>query len=58
MVEYKIVGGGWEKVEKEVKELLEQGWELQGGISVSTHPEYEDQFAQAMIKKSKPKRTR
>ena len=27
-----------EKMEKEVNDLLEQGWKLQGGIAVSTHP--------------------
>lgn len=56
--QYQIISGPWEGVEPKVNELLAEGWELQGGVSLSSSLDFDNQYAQAMIKKPKTKRRR
>ncbi|UZR93326.1 DUF1737 domain-containing protein [Chondrinema litorale] len=53
VVDYKIISSSNPKyVEKEVKRLLAEGWELQGGISIGevNRGGTMDSFCQAVVK--------
>ncbi|MBT30900.1 MAG: hypothetical protein CMO01_14675 [Thalassobius sp.] len=53
VVDYKIISSSNPKyVEKEVKRLLTEGWELQGGVSIGevNRGGTMDGFCQAMVK--------
>lgn len=60
IINYYIVCGNITGIQNEVEEFLRAGWELQGGAStVTDHPNFNDRlFAQAMIKRSTPKKKR
>ncbi len=53
-MEYKVVSGPYEFVLEVVQECLDAGWQLAGGISISTDPdadrEYTNIYAQALTK--------
>jgi hypothetical protein len=54
-MEYEVVEGNSSLIlEENVKRRLEQGWELQGGVSVTTGSDYNNvaySYAQAMIRR-------
>lgn len=50
MTTYKICWGSEEAVEKEVNELLAQGWLLQSGLAMDIDETGTARFAQALIK--------
>lgn len=51
-MKYKIeCGRSPAQVAQDVREALRDGWELQGGIAISTENPHECWFAQALIKR-------
>jgi hypothetical protein len=51
MIEYTIVSGSEDNsVARKVNALLQQGWKLQGGISVATNSNLNQYYSQALIR--------
>lgn len=50
MTNYRIAWGNAEAVEKEVSELLQNGWIPHGGVAINVDENGAFSFAQAMIK--------
>lgn len=47
-----VVREGTRSMEEAVNEMLKEGWELQGGVSVSRLNNYNEMYCQAMIKRN------
>ncbi len=50
-MEYDIVFGSLSVIKEGVKEAVRQGWQLQGGVSLSSPGEEPPLFMQAMVRK-------
>lgn len=50
-----VVRDGFKAMNEEVNEMLQDGWELQGGTSMSHAPSGTKYFCQAMIKRDEIK---
>ena len=47
---YRTLHSGTQELEKEIAKLISNGWQPQGGIAITSHPDFSFTLAQAMVK--------
>ena len=49
-IKYRPLNSGIKELEEKITELIKEGWQVQGGVSITTHTDFSFTLAQAMVK--------